>query len=269
MARILVIAHLNHDRIWQLDAPLQSGARLGCSKRNVRLGGGGYFTGTALLQLGHDVALVSSLSSDAMGVEAHSRLAQLGFDMQHVYMRDSATNLTEILLEPSGERTIISPDHRSARRYKMADYAVVDAAYINCVEPDETVLNALQAAFLSVTQFPIAETALPRPADLIIGSRGDFPHHSDEVLWRRAQKLCGSRLRHLVMTDGTRPVTIYDGKHLRIVQPARQVKVSNAIGAGDHFCAHLISALLSDKKIAVAAAIACAATASWLAQQYS
>jgi len=46
MARVLVIAHLNHDRIWELDAPLKSGSRVSWGKREIRLGGGGYFTGS-------------------------------------------------------------------------------------------------------------------------------------------------------------------------------------------------------------------------------
>ena len=46
MARVLVIAHLNHDRIWELDGPLKSGSRISWGKREIRLGGGGYFTGS-------------------------------------------------------------------------------------------------------------------------------------------------------------------------------------------------------------------------------
>ncbi|MCM0752508.1 hypothetical protein DEA98_18920 [Brucella pseudogrignonensis] len=109
MARVLVIAHLNHDRIWELDGPLKSGSRVSWGKRETRLGGGGYFTGSPFLALGHEVALVSSLGNDALGDTARSELSELGFDMQHVYKRDSGTHITDILLEPSGERTILTP----------------------------------------------------------------------------------------------------------------------------------------------------------------
>lgn len=94
------------DRIWELTGPLQSGARISWRNREVTLGGGGYFTGLPFLKLKHDVALVSSLGNDALGSEARQFLATIGFDMRHVMTRDAATHLTEIFLEPSGERTI-------------------------------------------------------------------------------------------------------------------------------------------------------------------
>ena len=267
MARVLVIAHLNHDRIWELDGPLKSGSRISWGKRETRLGGGGYFTGSPFLALGHEVALVSSLGNDALGETARSELSELGFDMQHVLTRDSGTHITEILLEPSGERTILTPSDGPMRLFRLDGNVKADAAYINCFNPDATILKTLASIGLVVSQFPLSETSVPRPADLMIGSKGDFPELDDDALWRKAHHFCGPRLKHLVMTDGARTITIYDGRETRTVQPMRRATVSNTIGAGDHFSACLISAMLSGAAIEDAASAASKATTEWLEQR--
>ncbi|ASV84386.1 pfkB carbohydrate kinase family protein [Ochrobactrum quorumnocens] len=264
MARILVIAHLNHDRIWELTGPLKSGSRVSWGKRETRLGGGGYFTGSPFLALGHKVALVSSLGNDALGETARLELSALGFDMQHVLTRDRGTHITEILLEPSGERTILTPSDGPMRLFRLDGEVDADAAYINCFNPDATIQKALDSTGFVASQFPLSDTSVPRPADLMIGSKGDFPELDDDALWRKALHFCGARLKHLVMTDGTRSITIYDGKQERIVSPTKRAVVKSTIGAGDHFSANLVSALLDGMAIESAASFASKATADWL-----
>ena len=68
--RVVVIGHINHDRIWRLTEPLRAGGRIAWASRETRLGGGGYFTARRLLDLGHEVALLSNLMSDAHGEAA-------------------------------------------------------------------------------------------------------------------------------------------------------------------------------------------------------
>lgn len=267
MARILVVAHLNHDRIWQLTGPLQSGARISWRNREITLGGGGYFTGLPFLISGHEVALVSSLGNDTLGSEARDYLASSGFDMQHVITRDTGTHLTEIFLEPSGERTILTAHDGPMRRFTLSSETNADAAYINCFNPDAKIVDALNSTAFVASQFPLSETSVSRPADLMIGSRGDFPGLDDTALWQKAFALCSGRLKHLVMTDGARTITIYDGRETRTVQPMRRATVRSTIGAGDHFSASLISAMLSGAAIEDAASAASKATTEWLEQR--
>ena len=47
--RVIVVGHINHDRIWRLTEPLRAGGRIAWSSRETRLGGGGYFTARRLL----------------------------------------------------------------------------------------------------------------------------------------------------------------------------------------------------------------------------
>lgn len=264
MTRILVIAHLNHDRIWQLDGSLISGSRISWTGRETKPGGGGYFTGSRFLELGHDVALVSSLGNDAAGSEAGEYFSRLGFDMQYVVRRDTPTAITEILLEPSGERTILTEQGSPMRLFTIHQEATADAAYINCFNPDATILRTLDAIPFVASQFPLSEASVARPADLVIGSRGDFPDVNDAELWDRASGICGVRLKHLVMTDGARPITIHDGTEIRTVSPMKRTSVRGTIGAGDHFSASLISAMMRGMPVEDAAAMASKETADWL-----
>lgn len=264
MSRILVVAHLNHDRIWQFDRPLVAGARIPWGERAIHLGGGGFFTGSQLLALGHEVALVGSLGDDELGQSAWKQLAECGFDLTHVMWRDSKTQLTEILLEPTGERTILTPRNAPARPFTLRGEVHAQAAYINCFNPDAAIHAAFDAIPLVASQFPLSDSAVFRPADLMIGSRGDLAGLDMQALWNRSRALCGPRLRHLVITDGPNPVTVFDGQQSHPVQPAKRVAVRSTIGAGDHFSANLISAILRGLTMSEAAGTASDATARWL-----
>lgn len=267
MSRVVVIAHLNHDRIWRLDAPLQSGSRISWREREINLGGGAYFTGSQLLKLGHDTALVSSLGNDVLGCQAWSTLCEMGFEMDHVLRRNDGTHITEILLEPSGERTILNAYNRPTPVFTLSREISASAAYINCLNPDGQILTALNSMPFVTSQLPLSETAVPRPADLVIGSRADFPGVADETLWSKAFQMCGTRLKHLVMTDGSQPITVYDGRQARTVRPMKRATVRNAIGAGDNFSANLISAMLRGMGVKGAVDAASKATAVWLEER--
>ena len=76
MAHIVVAGSVNLDRVWWLEAPLQSGARLSYAHRQLRLGGGGFNTAVALRTLGHDVSIVASLADDKAGRACRRALEQ-------------------------------------------------------------------------------------------------------------------------------------------------------------------------------------------------
>lgn len=264
MARVLVCGHINHDRLWRLDQPLRAGGRIGWLDREIRLGGGAFFTGAQLMALGHEVALVSSLGADQPGRQARARLMAEGYDTTHLAEPGHETVLTEILLEPCGERTILASRSAMGPLIDLAGDEQADAAYLNCLHPGPRLLEGLAGTGLVVSQFPLADHAGPRVADVMIGSCGDFPGVSMDALWRRAGGFCAGRLRWLVLTDGPGPVTILDGQAVQTVQPPRQVPASDTTGAGDTYAAGLIAALLKDQPIRDAVLTACRTTADWL-----
>ncbi len=261
MPRVIVIGSVNHDRIWQLDAPLVSGGRIQFSSRTTRLGGGAFYTGRQLLELGADVAIVSRLMQDEQGEAALQSLRASGFDTGYITMTPGETAPLEILLEPSGERTIMAPAGRS-RPLAAAGKLSGAGVYINALALDKDLVEQIDGQPLVVSQFPL-RPATPRPADYVISSRDDVP---DDVAlaWQRAGEIAGSRLKMLVLTDGTRPITLFDGSATSEVEPAARVDTANTIGAGDRFAGSFLFALLDGQPPAAAAREASRITAEWL-----
>ncbi|MFK0160955.1 PfkB family carbohydrate kinase [Rhizobium sp. NPDC090279] len=261
MPRVIVIGSVNHDRIWQLDAPLVPGGRIQFSSRTTQLGGGAFYTGRQLLELGADVAIVTRLMPDEQGQAALKSLVSAGFNIEHITMAAGETAPLEILLEPSGERTIIAPAGRSQPHTASGNLSGA-GVYINALALDESLVAQIDAQPLVVSQFPL-RPATPRPADYVISSRDDVPDDLT-LAWQRAGQIAGSRLKMLVLTDGTRPITLFDGSQTVEVAPADRVDTTNTIGAGDRFAGSFLFSLLEGKPPAAAARDASRTTAEWL-----
>lgn len=261
--RVVVIGHINHDRIWRLTEPLRAGGRIAWSSRETRLGGGGYFTARRLLDLGHDVALLSNLMRDAHGEAALADLDAAGFNTSLIARRDGETDFADILLDPTGERTILSSERRLSRTFLLDDPLHADAFYVNAPKLPQTILASLERAALVVSQFPLREGE-PRAADIMVGSKADLPGVSMADAWRRARRLGSERLTHLVMTDGPAAISIFDGQIEHTVTLDRTVSVPDTIGAGDSFSGALINCLLGGADIVTASQIAGNDTTAWL-----
>lgn len=261
--RVVVIGHINHDRIWRLTEPLRAGGRIAWSSRETRLGGGGYFTARRLLDLGHDVALLSNLMSDAHGKAALADLEAAGFETSLIARREGETDFADILLDPTGERTILSSERRLSRTFLLDEPVHADAFYVNAPKLPQTILASLERAPLVVSQFPLREGE-PRAADIMVGSKADLPGVSMANAWRRARRLGSERLTHLVMTDGPAAISIFDGHIEHTVTLDRTVSVPDTIGAGDSFSGALINCLLGGADIITASRIAGNDTTAWL-----
>jgi len=261
--RVVVIGHINHDRIWRLSEPLRAGGRIAWTSRETRLGGGGYFTARRLLELGHPVALLSNLMDDTNGDAALAELQAAGFDTTLIARREGATDFADILLDPTGERTILSSEGRLSRTFLLDQPIAALAFYVNAPKLPEAIIASLAAAPLVVSQMPLREGE-PRPADIMVGSKADLPGVNLTDVWRRAQALGSARLRHLVMTDGPGAISVFDGKDETRVTLKRVVHVRDTIGAGDSFSGALIHALLRGIDIVEASRSAGDETADWL-----
>jgi sugar/nucleoside kinase (ribokinase family) len=263
--RVLVIGSVNHDRIWRLDAPLAPGGRQWVCDKTMVLGGGGFHTGRALLDLGAKVVLVSRLKRDALGLSALKALNETGFETQHVEPLEGETEPLDILLDPSGERTILTPMRAGQEPMRLAGAPKTAAAYLNALNLDDSLLQELAQIPLVISQLPL-RPATARPADFVVSSRADA---SPDIAatWTRATPLASGRLKALVITDGPRPVTVYDGATSVTVDTTPIDGLRSSIGAGDRFCGALLLALLDGAQIAEAVAMASSNTADWLRQR--
>jgi sugar/nucleoside kinase (ribokinase family) len=266
MGTVIVIGQVNHDQVWSLESPLSSGARIIYSGRVVRLGGGGFLTGAPLARLGNDVRLVCSLMDDGLGQAALATLKATGFDVRYVNMLAGETLFTEILLEPNGERTILNTGRQLRPPFAAPEPINGDAAYLNAHVLDDGLVASLETIPLVMSQFPLRR-ASPRPADIIIGSRADFPGEDIHRLWDKAALIAGPRLKTLVLTDAMRPISIYDGSVLRHVTPLKEVCVADTIGAGDCFAGIFLHGLLQGLSLENSAEQASQGTAEWLCER--
>ncbi len=267
MHRVLVIGSVNYDRIWRLDAPLAPGGRQRVCDKTLVLGGGGFHTGCALHDLGARVVLVSRLKRDEFGRSALTALNEIGFETQHVELLEGETEPLDILLDPSGERTILTPIRAGQEPLRLAGTPMTAAAYLNALNLDDSLLQELARIPLVISQLPL-RPATARPADYVVSSRADAGPDI-AATWTRASTLAGARLKALVITDGPRPVTVYDGAMSSTVDTTPIDGLRSSIGAGDRFCGALLLALLDGKQIAEAVAIASSNTADWLRRQPS
>ncbi|WP_162950371.1 PfkB family carbohydrate kinase [Rhizobium jaguaris] len=265
MHRILVIGSVCHDRIWLLDGPFTAGARLRFSDRRTQLGGGAYYTGRQLLDLDADVTLVTRLMDDEDGRAARASLSAAGFDDAHITMAPGKTEPLEILLEPNGERTIIAPSRARSIPLEISSTLDADAAYVNAVHLGEKLVGDLEAIPLIVSQLPL-DPATPRPADFVITSRSDVSNDISAA-WHRARQVCGPRLRTLVVTDGPRPITLFDGRSNTNIQPPATVEATDTIGAGDRFAGSFLLAILQGHAPSSAAFEASRVTVDWLREK--
>ena len=266
MSTVIVVGHVNHDQVWSLSSPLASGSRITYSDRVVRLGGGGFHTGTQLAKLGNNVRLISNLMDDDHGREALAKLQASGIDTGYVTLWPGETRFTEILLEPNGERTILNTGGQLRPPFAAPEPVRGDAAYLNALVLDDGLVASLRTIPLVISQFPL-RSASNRPADIVIGSRADFPGEDTRGIWERASLIAGPRLRTLVLTDGLRPISLYDGKALSHVTPLKQVSVPDTIGAGDCFAAIFLDGLLQGLTPGLSAERASQQTAEWLSER--
>ncbi|MDZ4136408.1 MAG: carbohydrate kinase family protein, partial [Paracoccaceae bacterium] len=118
MARVLVTGNINRDRTIRLEAPLP-GCRIRGYDMGYALGGAAANTGLALARGGHEVVIASGLGQGPEGDDMLALLRAAGVDVSHVQRLNSPPAEPLILIEPSGERTII---HLAPTQGDTADF---------------------------------------------------------------------------------------------------------------------------------------------------
>ncbi len=260
MARIVVVGTVGLDRVWKLDRPLRAGGRHACEGVMTRLGGGGFNTGDVLVGLGHEVTLVTNLADDEAGRWCRATLDERGFDTRFVGMAPGSTVVTEILVEPAGERTIL----------RRAGPRPLDGLMLPSIDADGAYFNVRRlnpAAAVPLTRFPRIVSQIPmelgevRPADVLIASRSDVPESAAAVLWRDGVAISGSRLETIVLTNGPYPVTVIERDRAVHVAAMPVISAGDTTGAGDFFAAGYMDAALAGWESSEAARIGCVVAA--------
>jgi sugar/nucleoside kinase (ribokinase family) len=207
---------------------------------------------------GHDVELVGPFGDDRMADALLAEIRRCGVGTGRSFRVEAATPRALVLLDLSGERTILTFDEAfSTRVYPLPDVprlARADGVYVETYARFPAVIaDRMRDALLVLT--PPVPGAAHWPADIIVGSEREYPPDWADAPFESARSIAGTRLRWVVVTRGSRGADAYgpaDSIHVD-ARPAKQV---DATGAGDAFAAGLLSALLTGHDIDEALAIA-------------
>lgn len=252
MARIILLANLNCDRILKLDSPLVSGGRFHYQDMGRRLGGGGANTGLALKFANHHVALVSQVGNDETADWLLAQASVAGLDCQLLQRNSLSTPELILLMTPDGERTIVRPSRPDFVLNQAPDFSTWHALYINssAIHCEKWAQQALTDC-LVVAQ--LSKDQQPRPCHVLITSKSDMSGRLEESAtandyWLYAQKIAGNSLRYFIITDGEQGAILYANDSHQYVN-AVSANVVDTTGAGDTYAAGVIDALLGNKNI--------------------
>ena len=221
------------------------GWRIGGSSANVACG---------LSSAGHRVRLVGPVGRDAMGEHLLAELGQHGVDTEYTFRVDAASPRTLILLDDTGERTIIAvdsgPGPSSFLPAHGPDLRSVDCVYVEGYTryPVSTAASAESALLVTSPPVPGATTW---PATVVVGSETQYHDVASEGTFEAVRSVSGDRLEWVVVTRAEAGADAYSASDELHVDAVAADQV-DATGAGDAFTVGLLHGLLRGDDLATA-----------------
>ena len=197
----------------------------------LRAGGGGGVAASVLAEMGAEVDFFTALGDDADGRAAAAQLEERGVRM-HVAWRPEPTRRAVTLLEPSGERTIITLGERLEPRGSdhLEWERLIDAGSVYFTAGDASALERAQRAAIVVAS-PRARVVLETgTVDALVFSEND----PDESKWAER---AAPHARLLVATEGERGGRWWGESEGRWAAAPLPGPVRDSYGCGDSFAA--------------------------------
>jgi ribokinase len=197
----------------------------------LRAGGGGGVAASVLAELGAEVHFFTALGDDVAGHAAAAQLEERGVQM-HVAWREQPTRRAVTLLEPRGERTIVTIgvrlEPRGSDELAWDQLREADAVYFTAGDGD-ALEHARQAAV--VVASPRARAVLTTGTiDALVFSESD----SDESEWARRT---AAHARLLVATEGEHGGRWWGDSEGRWAAAPLPGPPRDSYGCGDSFAA--------------------------------
>jgi ribokinase len=251
MTRVAVIGHIEWVDFLPVPRLPHRGEVLHADSGFTRAGGGGGVAAVALANLAAEVDFFSALGSDVAGRAALAELEERGIRM-HVAWREEPTRRAVTLLEPGGERTIITIGERLEPRGSDAlDWERLRAAKsVYFTAGDAGALERARQAGVVVAS-PRARGVLgtgTRRLDALVFSESD----PDERAWAER---AAPHARLVVATEGDRGGRWWGESGGRWAAAPLPGPPRDAYGCGDSFAAAFTLGLGRGDSIAEAAAL--------------
>lgn len=244
-------------------------------------GGKGANAAVALARLGASVTLCAKLGIDAHGQQLYKFYRDSGMDTSAIKVdRDTPTGFAAVIKEKNGENRIIyypGANTRITADNILAAFEKNPAALYTGFEVSfDTVLTAARVA--ASRGIPIFLDAAPADRNQPLESLPDIeifspnetetfeytgvmPAGADSSLRAAIMLRRRVRAKYIVIKQGNRGASIYDGKIIRMIPAVRVEKVVDTTAAGDIFTAAMTLEYLRTRSIEAAVRYGVAASA--------
>src|SRR6201982_362954 len=268
MAEVVVFGVVAADVILRVPRIPAPGDHVNAEALGWRIGGSSANVACGLSMAGHHVRLVGPVGTDPMGDNLRAELEQYGVDTGYTFRADAASPLTLILLDDTGERTIIAvdsgPGPSSFLPTRRPNLKSVDCVYVEGYTRYPAGTAAAAESALLVTSPPVPG-ATTWPASIVVGSETQYNDAASAGMFEAVRAVAGERLKWVVVTRGRQGADAYAASselHVDAV-PADQI---DATGAGDAFTVGLLHGLLQGDDMATALQLGAAWGAATVAQ---
>ena len=254
MAEVVVFGVVAADvvlRVQRIPAP---GDHINAEALGWRIGGSSANVACGLSTAGHHVRLVGPVGTDSMGDHLLAELAQYGVDTEYTFRPDVASPRTLILLDDTGERTIIAVDSgagpSSFLPARRPDLRSADCVYVEGYTRYPTGTAAAAETALLVTSPPVPGATI-WPATVVVGSETQYDDVAPAGMFEVVRSVSGERLKWVVVTRGNAGADAYAASSELHVDAVAADQV-DATGAGDAFTVGLLHGLLQGDDMATA-----------------
>ena len=262
-ARICIIGDVNVDVVSLLSEPLQKNTDTTATNA-ISLGGSTCNVAVWLTHLGVAVDLVSAIGDDVLGGWVVTQLQAFGVSDSHIRtIPNQRTGTCVILVDETGARSMMPDfganliqevDDELIKLIHDSDIVVMSAYTFMRPESNKFALDVLETVSNSnarmvidaASSSPIEKTGSEKVrrylsrADLVLANEDEFA-----VLGKAAPANWTSEFKNLIIKRGeSGALWLYQGQEVATVA-AEQVTVTDTTGAGDAFCAGLLSQLQS------------------------
>ena len=264
---IVVVGSVNLDIVAEVDRPPRLGETVLARAHTTVHGGKGANQAVAAARLGADVRFVGCVGRDAHGDDLRRGLAEEGIDVTFLATSDSPTGMASIIVDPSGENTIVVGTGANddvdlppgvVELLTRADVVLSQLEIPIAVVADAAaatggvfILNAAPAADLPDSLRPSIDVLVANEHEITAIAGAPDP-----------DTIRGLGIPTVVITLGSRGAQVVTTGDTAFV-PAPDVSVRDTTGAGDAFCGALARGL--DAGLGVFDAAAAAVVAGSLA----
>lgn len=253
--RIAVVGNVNADHIYRVHGALGPGRESLITDLGLRLGGSGANAGSWLAAAGDEVHLFGRVGRDDRGRHILAQAEVFPWNQSGTLLHDGPTNHCMILIDESGDRTILGFDRDTAEAaFPPLDPHSLDALYFASARTvSDSVARALADSQLPVVAQLHCANRLSY-CDIVVASDQNFDPEDGEDWWGALSRR-GIVTRWLVVTLGARGAWASDGSEVLTVPITPAPSVVDTTGAGDAFAAGLVHAIARGWSIDTALAL--------------